>query len=99
MATLATARKSELPGIVADWLDGLDATGRWALLKLVTGGLRVGASARIAKLALAEYGRQEPAEIEEVWHGLDATLCAHCSRGWTVGQHGRPPTRCRYSGR
>ena len=32
---------------------------------------RVGASGRIAKLALAEYGRQDPAEIEEVWHGLE----------------------------
>ena len=56
MATLETARKAELPGMVAGWLDALDATGRWALLKLVTGGLRVGASARLAKLALAEYG-------------------------------------------
>ena len=70
VAALATTRKAELPRLVAGWLDTLDATGRWALLKLVTGGLRVGASARLAKLALAEYGRQEPAEIEEVWHGL-----------------------------
>ena len=70
VAALATTRKAELPLLVAGWLDTLDATGRWALLKLVTGGLRVGASARLAKLALAEYGRQEPAEIEEVWHGL-----------------------------
>ncbi len=44
-----------------------DAPGRHALLKLVTGGLRVGVSARIAKLALADYGRQPPAEIEELW--------------------------------
>ncbi len=70
VAGLETTAKSELPRIVAGWLDSLDATGRWALLKLVTGGLRVGASARLAKLALAEYGGQEPAEIEEVWHGL-----------------------------
>ena len=70
VAALETARKASCRGIVAGWLDTLDATGRWALLKLVTGGLRVGASARLAKLALAEYGQVEPAEIEEVWHGL-----------------------------
>ena len=70
VAGLATARKADLGGMVAGWLDTLDATGRWALLKLVTGGLRVGASARLAKLALAEYAGVAPAEIEEVWHGL-----------------------------
>ena len=62
--------KAALPELIAGWLDALDATGRWALLKLVTGSLRVGASARLAKLALAAYGRVDPAEIEEVWHGV-----------------------------
>ena len=38
------------------WLDALDADGRWALLKLLTGGLRVGVSARLAKQALADMG-------------------------------------------
>ena len=33
----------------------LDATGRFALLKLITGALRVGVSARLAKTALAEW--------------------------------------------
>ena len=70
MRELDEAHKADIPGLVAGWLDELDATGRWALLKLVTGGLRVGASARLAKLALAEYGRVEAAEVEEVWHGL-----------------------------
>ena len=88
VAGLETARKAELPRLVAGWLDTLDATGRWALLKLVTGGLRVGASARLAKVALAEYGGREPAEIEEVWHGLVppyGTLFA-----WLDGKGPRP---------
>ena len=88
VAGLATTRKPDLPALLAGWLDTLDATGRWALLKLVTGGLRVGASARLAKLALAEYGRVEPAEIEEVWHGLAppyGTLFA-----WLDGNGPRP---------
>ena len=37
--------------MIEEWLDPLDATGRWALLKLITGGLRVGVSARLAKVA------------------------------------------------
>jgi DNA ligase-1 len=52
------------------WLDALDATGRWALLKLITGGLRVGVSARLAKTALAEWGKVPLEEIEALWHGL-----------------------------
>ncbi len=67
----ATAR-ADAPDVIEEWLDPLDATGRWALLKLITGGLRVGVSARLAKVALAEYGGVEPGEIEEVWHGLAA---------------------------
>ena len=42
--TLSTLGKAQLPGQIARWLDLLDETGRWALLKLLTGGLRVGAA-------------------------------------------------------
>src|ERR1700690_441621 len=38
---LETAPKTALPGIVAGWLDAADASTRLALLKLITGGLRV----------------------------------------------------------
>ena len=41
------------------------------MIKLATGGLRVGVSARLAKTALAQYGGQDLAEIEKIWHGLD----------------------------
>src|ERR1051326_6336963 len=58
---LATLGKAELPGKLARWLDALDETGRWALLKLVTGGLRIGVSARLAKTALAALGAKPPA--------------------------------------
>ena len=68
VAALETTPKSRLPELIGTWLDQLDANGRWALLKLVTGALRVGVSARLAKIALAEYGRVDVSEIEEVWH-------------------------------
>ena len=67
---LETAPKAELARIVAGWLDASDASTRLALLKLITGGLRVGASARLAKIALAELGGVAPDDVEEVWHGL-----------------------------
>ncbi|HKA47191.1 MAG TPA: cisplatin damage response ATP-dependent DNA ligase [Methyloceanibacter sp.] len=68
--TLRRAMPTEVPRLLSSWLDGLDATGRWALLKLVTGALRVGVSARLAKTALAEWSKVPLADIEEVWHGL-----------------------------
>lgn len=70
VATLALIDRRQLSVQLEDWLDRLDATGRWALLKVLTGGLRVGVSARLAKTALAQaYGRHVD-EIEEIWHGL-----------------------------
>ena len=68
--TLATLGKAQLPAQLARWLDALDETGRWALLKLVTGGLRIGVSARLAKTAAASLGEKEPNEIEILWPGL-----------------------------
>jgi DNA ligase-1 len=73
--TLRTASRGEVQGLIEGWLDALDADGRWALLKLLTGALRVGLSARLAKQACADIakldGREvDVAEIEEVWHVL-----------------------------
>ncbi len=67
---LESAPKAALAGIVAGWLDASDASVRLALLKLITGGLRVGASARLAKIALAEIAGVDADEVEEVWHSL-----------------------------
>ena len=74
VTTLASLGKSELPAQLAAWLDALDETGRWALLKLVTGALRIGVSARLAKTAVAALGDKEPDEVELVWHGARAAL-------------------------
>jgi DNA ligase-1 len=62
--------KADLPRRLAAWLDALDETGRWALLKLITGAMRIGASARLAKTAVARLGTLDPDDIELVWHGL-----------------------------
>ncbi|MEC5325190.1 cisplatin damage response ATP-dependent DNA ligase [Aurantimonas sp. A3-2-R12] len=71
VATLDSAARKDGPALVEAWLDRLDSSGRYALLKLVTGGLRVGVSSRLAKQALADFGGKAIAEIEELWHGLE----------------------------
>jgi DNA ligase 1 len=68
--TLSTLGKTQLPKQLAQWLDTLDETGRWALIKLVTGGLRIGVSARLAKSAVAALGEKDAQEIELLWPGL-----------------------------
>jgi DNA ligase-1 len=70
VTTLRTLGKSELPAQLAHWLDELDETGRWALLKLVTGSLRIGISARLAKTAAAQFGDKDPHDVELIWPGL-----------------------------
>jgi len=70
VTTLASLGKIELPAQLAQWLDSLDEVGRWALLKLVTGALRIGVSARLAKIAVAALGNRDADEIEIVWPNL-----------------------------
>jgi DNA ligase-1 len=69
---LRGASRAEVQRLIEGWLDALQPTGRWALLKLMTGALRVGLTARLAKRAAADVG-PEPvpvAEVEEIWHAL-----------------------------
>jgi DNA ligase-1 len=68
---LRGATRAEVQRLIEGWLDTLNVDGRWALLKLLTGALRVGVSARLAKQACAEMGGVAIGEIEEVWHALE----------------------------
>ncbi len=92
---LAAAAKSDLPRLLAGWLDALDEIGRWALLKLITGELRIGVSARLAKTALASLGHDpetpiQPDDIEHVWHGLEPPYTGLFA--WVEGRGKRPET-------
>jgi DNA ligase-1 len=95
VATLRTTPKARLPGILAGWLDTLDPSARLALLKLITGGLRVGVSGRLAKLALAEWSGTAVEAIEEVWHGLAPPY--EPLFAWLAGQGPRPDPGARPS--
>ncbi|MCG6205311.1 ATP-dependent DNA ligase [Rhodopseudomonas sp. HC1] len=70
VTTLHSLGKAEMPAQLTRWLDELDETGRWALLKLVTGSLRIGVSARLAKTAVAALGDKDPHDVELIWPGL-----------------------------
>jgi DNA ligase 1 len=86
--TLTRTGKLDLGRLLAGWLDALDETGRWALLKLITGALRVGVSARLAKTAIAELGGAEANDIEQVWHGLSPPYLDLFA--WLEGKGERP---------
>lgn len=85
---LEHAGKTDVPRLLIRWLDTLDETGRWALLKLVTGGLRVGVSARLAKSSVAKLGSLNVSQVEEVWHGLSPPYEALFA--WAEGKTEQP---------
>ena len=91
ITALSTLGKAELPGQVARWLDALDETGRWALLKLVTGGLRVGVSARLAKTAAATLASKDAQEIELIWPALAPPYLDLFA--WLEGRAEKPSSR------
>ncbi len=83
-----TTSKAELPKLIASLLTRAEINERWALVKLATGALRIGLSARLAKTALAEMSGKDLQEIEEVWHGI--TLPYTELFAWLDGRAERP---------
>lgn len=67
---LSDTGRAALPAAIAGMLDRLGPSQRLAFLKLATGNMRVGLSARMARMALAQMGAPEVKDLEEVWHGL-----------------------------
>ena len=63
-------RKAEVLNFLSDVLDSSNQTERWSIIKLITGGLRIGVSERMVKLSLSVYGNKEIESIEKIWHGL-----------------------------
>ena len=70
VALLSDTGKAGLPLAIAGMLDRLGPSQRLAFLKLATGNMRIGLSARMARIALSEMGAPDVAQIEEIWHGL-----------------------------
>jgi len=62
--------RADAPAAMRELMDRLDSSGRYALLKLATGAMRIGVSARLAKTAFALAFAVDVDAVEEVWHGL-----------------------------
>lgn len=91
VTTFNTLGKTEIPAQLVRWLDELDETGRWALLKLVTGGLRIGVSARLAKTAAAALGDKDAHDVELIWPGLAPPYIDLFA--WLEGRADKPVSR------
>ena len=73
---------------LSDWMNNLKVSERWALLKLATGGMRVGVSARLVRVSLAQAYDKNVSEIEQIWPLLEppyATLF-----DWLEGRAEKP---------
>ncbi|MGE0502166.1 MAG: cisplatin damage response ATP-dependent DNA ligase [Rhizobiaceae bacterium] len=88
VARLQSASRSDGPRVLAELLDATDIPSRFAIIKLVTGGLRIGVSARLAKQALADFGKVDVTEIEELWHGLTPAYASLFA--WLEGSAAKP---------
>ena len=65
--SLLAANRKEADVIMRGLLDRIDQTQRWALLKTATGGLRVGVSARLMRVAISQAFDKPVEDIEEIW--------------------------------
>jgi DNA ligase-1 len=70
VAILSATTRADAPIVLAGLLDRLDPSGRFALLKLATGAMRIGISSRLAKVAFAQAFAVDVEAVEEYWHGL-----------------------------
>ena len=88
VAEVSAASTREFPRVLERLLDRLDVKGRFALLKLLSGALRVGVSARLAKTGIAQAFGREVGEIEEVWHAVAPPYGDMFA--WLIGSGDRP---------
>jgi DNA ligase-1 len=88
LALIEKTGRTEIRQVLRDLMDRLDTSSRFAFLKLVTGGLRIGVSARLARQALADFGGKDIIEIETLWHGLEPPYVDLFA--WLEGRAGEP---------
>lgn len=71
VVALRNTTRATAPQVLSALLDRLDANGRYALIKLATGAMRIGISARLAKVAFAQAFAVSVDDVEEYWHGQE----------------------------
>ncbi|HTH29144.1 MAG TPA: cisplatin damage response ATP-dependent DNA ligase [Sphingobium sp.] len=80
--------RARAPGVLGEMLDRIEPESRFALLKLATGGMRVGVSTRLAKVAFAEAFGVAVEAVDELWHALPPPYAALFA--WAEGAGERP---------
>lgn len=85
---LSAVNRSDAPILLSNFMDCMGSNERYALLKLATGGMRVGVSARLAKTAFAQAFSMPIEDIEEVWHALEPPYSELFT--WGEGRADRP---------
>lgn len=65
---LRAASRFDAPVKLAQMLDKMEPSSRFALIKLATGGMRVGVSTGLVRQALSTWSGKREEDIEDVWH-------------------------------
>ncbi len=85
---LQSVTRATAGSVLASLLDRMGADARFATLKFATGGMRIGVSARLAKLAFAKAFGVDVNDVEEVLHGLQPPYAALFA--WAADGGARP---------
>ena len=88
VTVLSDIKRDQAAGQLAVWMDSMTVSERWALLKLATGGMRVGVSARLVRVAIAQAYQKDVAEIEQIWPLLEPPYTALFD--WLDGHKPKP---------
>ena len=87
--SLSLSTRKTAPTVLTTLLDRLDTAGRYALIKFATGALRIGISARLAKVAFAQAFAVSIELVEEYWHSQSPPYLPLFA--WATGE--APPPR------
>ena len=67
---LENSSTTNITKLIKNYLSIFSENERWAFIKLLSGGLRIGVSTRLTKLSLIHNTTIEISEIEQIWHGV-----------------------------
>ena len=67
---LENSSTTNITKLIKKYLSIFSENERWAFIKLLSGGLRIGVSTRLTKLSLIYNTTIEISEIEQIWHGV-----------------------------
>ena len=68
---LESSSSTNITRLIKKYLSIFSENERWALIKLLSGGLRIGVSTRLTKLSLIHNTDIKISEIEKIWNGLE----------------------------